>query len=207
MRQPRDDPAPPAAAPRAWGAARPIGACAVTRPSRAWPTVVAVSPQVVPPPHAATVPPTPKRPPRRRFLCAAFASGLGMAAPGLQACEFQTGWLRVTHPWTRATADGADSAVLCMRIDEVAQDDRLIHAQSPVAAGAEMVTASGPQRIDLPLLAGSTLEMHEDGLHLRLTGLRHGLQAGREYPLTLEFERSGLLLARLSVDFTAMRFR
>lgn len=131
-----------------------------------------------------------------------------MAAPAARACEFQTGILRVTHPWTRATLEGADTAVLCMRIDEVLQDDRLIGAQSPVAAGATMAGQGQTGRaVDLPLPAGSTVDMHEDGLHLRLTGLRHALQAGREYPLTLEFERSGLLLARLSVDFTALRFR
>jgi copper(I)-binding protein len=163
--------------------------------------------QAVPSSHAPPVSLTFTRMPRRRFLCTALAAGTPAMAPGVRACEFQTGWLRVTHPWTRATVEGAHTAVLCMRIDEVMQDDRLIGASSPVATGAEMAGPAAGQPIDLPLPTGSTLEMHEDGLHLRLTGLRHPLQAGREYPLTLEFERSGLLLARLSVDFTAMRFR
>lgn len=151
--------------------------------------------------------PTLARPTRRHFLCSALAGSAALAVPAVQACEFSTGLLRVTHPWTRATAEGADSAVLCMRIDEVLQDDRLIGALSPVATGAEMAGHEAGSAVDVPLPAGSAIEMHEDGLHLRLTGLRHGLLAGREYPLTLTFERSGLLLARLSVDFTAMRFR
>jgi hypothetical protein len=43
--------------------------------------------------------------------------------------------------------------------------------------------------------------MHEQGLHLQLTGLRLGLEAGRSYPLELQFARSGLVRAVLSVDF------
>lgn len=144
---------------------------------------------------------------RRTLLRAGLAAGATWVAPTARACEFQTGLLRVTHPWTRATDAGATVAVLCMRFDEVSEDDRLIGASTPVAQGAEMGGPEAGRPVSVPIAKDTLLELSEAGVHLRLTGLSHPLQVGREYPLTLQFEKSGLLLARLSVDFTAMRFR
>jgi copper(I)-binding protein len=144
---------------------------------------------------------------RRTLLRAGLATGVAMLLPPARACEFFTGTLRVTHPWTRATSADATTAVLCMRIDEVDQADRLVGARTPVALGAEMGGSGVGRAVDVPIAQGSVVELFEEGVHLRLTGLKQGLQAGREYPLELEFERAGLLLARLSVDFTALRFR
>ncbi len=147
------------------------------------------------------------RPARRHVLRTGLALGAACALRPARACEIYTGVLRVTHPWTRATAADARTAVLCMKLDEVSEADRLIGVSTPVAEGAEMGGAEPGRAVDLAVPAGSVLEMHESGVHLRLTGLRHALQVGRDYPLQLEFERSGTVLARLSVDFTAMRFR
>lgn len=146
-------------------------------------------------------------PARRHLLRTGLALGAVCALRPARACEYQADYLRVTHPWTRATAADASTAVLCMRLDEVTATDRLIGASTPVASAVEMGGALGGQPVDLLVPQGSVVELHEDGPHLRLTGLRHALQTGREYPLTLEFERSGTVLARLSVDFTALRFR
>lgn len=149
-----------------------------------------------------------RRPPpgmtRRSLIQAVPALGLGLALPAARACEFQIHTLRVTHPWTRATRLDADHAVLCMRIDEVTADDRLIGARTPVAGRTEM-SDGGP--VDLRVPAGSEFELAEQGLHVRLLDLKHPLQVGRSYPLDLEFEVGGTLFASLSVDFTAMRFR
>ena len=146
-------------------------------------------------------------PSRRTTLRMAAAACAAWALPPAHSCEFHTGSLRVTHPWTRATTGDATVAVLCMRIDEVTEDDRLIGARMPLATAAEMGGPAEGRPVDVPITAGSQLELHEAGVHLRLTGLTQTLQVGREYPLTLEFERSGLVLARLSVDYTALRFR
>lgn len=147
---------------------------------------------------------------RRR--CLLRASGVGLLGLGLgtrraRACEVQAEFLKVIHPWTRATAEGAEHAVLCMRIDEVTAPDRLIGVSTPLATGAEMGGGDPGRPVDVPLAPGEIVDMHDSGLHLLLTGLRQGLQVGREYPLDLQFERSGTVLARLSVDFPRMRFR
>lgn len=144
---------------------------------------------------------------RRACLALATGFGLGGALPRALACEVQADYLRVTHPWTRATAPDASQAVLCMKIDEITADDRLIGASTPLATGVEMGGGEPGRPVDVPLAPGQVLDMHDSGLHLVLTGLRHGLQVGRDYPLQLQFERSGTVLARLSVDFPTMRFR
>lgn len=148
----------------------------------------------------------PFSPDRRHALRNGLLLGAAFTWRPVQACEVQADFLRVVHPWTRATAADASSAVLCMRLVDITEDDRLVGASSPIATGAEMGGAEAGRAVDVALPRGSAIELHEGGIHLRLTGLRHGLQAGREYPLTLQFERSGTVLARLSVDFTAMRF-
>ena len=139
---------------------------------------------------------------RRRLL---LSAGVGIAAGSVvgiaRACEVQAEFLRITHPWTRATAADAQFGVLCMRIDAVTADDRLIGVHTPVADAAEMGGALRGQAIDLPIAAGSDIELHEHGLHLRLAPLRHALHAGRSHPLRLTFERSGVVHATLSVDF------
>ena len=138
----------------------------------------------------------------RRWL---LRSGLALAGtawlPAAKACEVQAEFLRVSHPWTRATAPDAEFGVLCMRIDEVTADDRLIGVHTPVADGVDLAGAQRGAPLDLAIAAGSELEMHEHGLHLRLAPLRLALHAGRSYPLRLTFARSGVVDTILSVDF------
>jgi len=138
----------------------------------------------------------------RRWL---LRSGLALAGaawlPATKACEVQAEFLRVLHPWTRATAPDAEFAVLCMRIDEVTADDRLIGVETPVADRAWVADAPAGQPLDFVIAAGSTIDMNEQGLHLRLAPLRLPLHAGRSYPLQLTFARSGVVRTTLSVDF------
>lgn len=143
---------------------------------------------------------------RRQLLRAGLAAGAMLALPAARACEFFALHLRITHPWTRASAPGATSAVVCMRFDEVTVSDRLIGVESPVAESAEMggltmggLTMGGPVNLAIP--ADQLLTLSEAGPHIRLVGLRHALMVAREYPLTLVFERSGSVQATLSVDY------
>ena len=143
----------------------------------------------------------PSMPERRRLLRQGLAVAGALALPAARACEVQAEFLRITHPWTRGTAPDDQFAVLCMRIDEVVADDRLIGVQTPVADGVWLPDAPPGQPLDLAIPAGSHIEMHEQGLHLRLAPLRMPLHAGRSYPLQLSFARSGVVRATLSVDF------
>ena len=143
---------------------------------------------------------------RRLALQATAATCLGWAWPQARACEIETGLLRITHPWVRATSADATTAVMFMRLDEVNTADRLIGVSTPVATGAEMGGTQTGVAVSIPVPVGSVTELSDAGMHVRLTGLKHQLHAGRDYALTLEFERSGTVLARLTVEYPTQRF-
>lgn len=145
---------------------------------------------------------------RRRLLQGGIALGVSLLLPDARACEFFATSMRVLHPWTRASAAGADSVALYMKFDEVTQADRLIGVRTPVAEGARM---AGPafdgkprQDIDFAIARGSTAEFTEDGTHVRLTGLKQTIEVGRAYPLQLVFEKGGTINAQFEVDFPAL---
>ena len=140
-------------------------------------------------------------PSRRRMLRNGTALTGALLLPAARACEVQAEFLRLTHPWTRATALNARFAVLCMRIDEVTADDMLIGVQTPVASGVLLPGAPAGQPLALAIPAGSQIEMHEQGIHLQLAPLRLALEAGRSHPLQLTFARSGVVRTTLSVDY------
>lgn len=149
-------------------------------------------------PHLPTAAP---RVDRRRVLGVAAALAASALCPPARACEVVAEYLRITHPWTRGTAPGAPFGVLCMKLDEVREDERLLGVRTPVADVVQLAGAAPGAPLDLAIPAGSLIEMHEQGLHLQLTGLRLDLEAGRSYPLELQFARSGVVRAVLSVDF------
>ena len=140
---------------------------------------------------------------RRGFVIGSLATAATLQSLPVLACEFHTGSLRVHHPWTRATRPGEVTAIVCMTFDEVSEPDRLIGAESPVATGAAMGGEAAGPVVDFPILPGRDWALTEEGTHVLLTGLRHPLAVGREYPLQLTFEKSGVVLAQLSVDFPA----
>ena len=55
---------------------------------------------------------------------------------------------------------------------------------------------AGPQTIP----AGGTLTMKPGGLHLMLVGLNGPLHAGQRLPLTLRFERAGLVRTSVPIQ-------
>ena len=141
--------------------------------------------------------------PRRDVLRAALAAGAAVLLPAAsaRACEFFCTSLRITHPWTRASAAGATTAVVSMRFDEVTEDDRLIHVETPMAAAVELVSKGAARPVDFLIPAGQESAFTETGVHIRLTGLRQPLEMACTYPLTLTFEKGGVVEADLSVDY------
>lgn len=142
---------------------------------------------------------------RRRVLQAGGALGLSLLWPQARACEYITSTLRVIHPWTRATAAGADVAVLCMGFDEVTESDRLILVETPICTGAEMSGAVARPGVDFFIPAGVGSALSETGTHVRLIGLKFALETGRSYPMKLGFEKGGVFNASLSVDYPYLK--
>ncbi|TAL13605.1 MAG: copper chaperone PCu(A)C [Aquabacterium sp.] len=145
---------------------------------------------------------------RRLLLQGGFAIGASLLLPRARACEFFATSMRVLHPWTRASAPGADGVALYMKFDEVTQSDRLVGVRTPVAEGARMAgpafAGKARQDIDFAIARGSTAEFTENGTHVRLTGLRQPIEVGRAYPLQLVFEKGGTINAQFEVDFPAI---
>ncbi len=143
---------------------------------------------------------SPAVPGRRGFL----QSGLALAivlTPAAQACEFFAANLTIVHPWARASAADASEAIVCMTFQDVTHADRLIGVSTPVAQTAEMSGDGAPPSMDFVIPAGRTTVLSEAGTHLRLLGLTFPLLLGRQYPLTLEFERAGIVQAQLTIDY------
>lgn len=139
--------------------------------------------------------------PRRAVLNAGLALGASLVVPTARACEFFAGHLTIIHPWTRASAEGATSAIVCMSFQDVTQTDRLIAASTPVAEGAEWGGEGERKTIDFTIQEGRTAVLSETGVHLRLLGLKLPMAVGRQYPLTLEFAQAGPIQTQLTVDY------
>jgi copper(I)-binding protein len=133
------------------------------------------------------------------MLRAGGALGLAAMLPAARACEYFTTNLRITHPWTRATAPDARSAVLCMTIDSVVRADRLLAVRTPVATGFEWAGIGAAR--ELVFAPESATVLSEQGPHLRLLGLVAPLETARSYPLQLHFEHGGVVDALLNVDY------
>lgn len=138
---------------------------------------------------------------RRSFLTAGLAVSTVLLVPAARACETFTSTLRILHPWTRATDAGDPFAIVCLTFDEVTSTDRLIGVRSPVATGAEMGGAKSGGPVDVLIPAKRETVFSEEGVHVRLVGLKHPLGLGRAYPLTLIFEKGGSIGTELSVDY------
>lgn len=140
---------------------------------------------------------------QRRHILRAAAIGLafGLPLPQARACEFYAPNFKLVHPWTRATADGADVALVSMVFDEVTAADVLVGVSTPVASHAQLGGVAAHDTLHLAIAAGQRLALSEAGIHLRLLGLRHPLEVGRAYPMTLAFQHAGLLSAQLTVDY------
>lgn len=142
---------------------------------------------------------------RRGVLRTGFALAGSLLLPSAHACEFYSDNLTIIHPWTQASAEGATSAVVSMGFKDVVHSDRLIDASSPVAEGAELGGRGEGAAIDFLVQEGRTPELSQAGVHLRLTGLKHPLEVGRQYPMTLVFAKTGPIPTQLTVEYTKFR--
>lgn len=138
---------------------------------------------------------------RRGFLCTGLALGVSLCAPTARACEYCAPNLRVSHPWTRATAKGATVAVVCMEFDEVTLADRLIAVETPVATSADIGGVAASSELNFHIPVGQVTSLSEEGSYLRLVGLKFPLEVARSYPLRLVFEKGGVVEATLNVDY------
>lgn len=115
--------------------------------------------------------------------------------------------IEVVDAWAKAslagTTNGAAFVTLSNRSGE---GDRIVGAESPVAAKVELHTHmmnDGVMKMRpvaaIDLAAGETAKMEPGGLHVMLLGLTEPLTEGASFPLTLILERSGRVQVEVMV--------
>jgi hypothetical protein len=125
--------------------------------------------------------------------------GAALAALLLAACDLQDSppQVAVGDAWARATMTGQTSTAVYLTIRNSGGTDRLEGVSSPVGGAAvhESSTSGGVMRmrpvaaVEVP--ADSTVSLRPGGTHIMLTGLSAPLPAGSQFPLRLDFQRSG----------------
>jgi copper(I)-binding protein len=136
-----------------------------------------------------------------------IASGL-MAGPA-EAHEFKAGALLLEHPWTRATAKGAEmGGGFVTIVNSGSEADRLIGGSFALAARAEvhemkmegdvMKMRQLEGGLDIP--AGATVELKPGSYHMMFMKLTAPLEAGTKVKGSLVFEKAGEVPVEFAVE-------
>ena len=135
------------------------------------------------------------------------ASALALIALPINAAPPRAG-VNIEGPWSRETAPGAKIGAGYLHIvnrGKVA--DRLMVASSPVSGKVEIHTMSMdggvmrmrplPNGIAIPANGSATLK--PGGNHIMFIGLKKPLKRGGTFPVTLRFEKAGLVTANFTI--------
>ena len=143
------------------------------------------------------------------------AAGVGLLmlfpAFALAAGETRAGDIRMTQPWSLALPPvSANGAVYLSLSNTGRAPDKLVGGSTPMAERVELHTSSmdgGIMRMRqisaVDLEPGGTAVLEPGGTHLMLVGLKEPLEAGKRFPLMLEFERSGMIQVEVAVQAAA----
>ena len=149
----------------------------------------------------------------RSALVAGFLAVLpaisGLAVAPAAAHEFKAGALILKHPWTRATAKGAEMGGGFVTIVNTGSTaDRLTGASFALAGRAEvhemkmegdvMKMRQLEGGLDIP--AGATVELKPGSYHLMLMELTAPLEAGTKVKGSLIFEKAGEVPVEFAVE-------
>jgi len=124
------------------------------------------------------------------------------------AHNHEKGDIQVRHPWSRATAPGAQVAAGYLEIrNNGTQRDRLLSVSTAAAKRVEMHVTRREGEVmqmrevktfDIP--ARERLELRPGGAHLMLVGLAQPLKKGERFAMTLRFERAGEIEVQFEVQ-------
>ena len=124
------------------------------------------------------------------------------------AQDIHAGDLVIQHPWARATPGGAQVAGGYLTIvNHGTAPDTLTGGSAEVAAKFELHTMAmdngmmtmrptGP----LTIPPGGSVTLIPSGIHIMLSGLKHGLKKGDIFAGTLAFEHAGTVPVRIEVE-------
>ena len=142
----------------------------------------------------------------RMFALSALAFSTAAIAHGSSV-----GTIDIVHPFATPSLAGSanGAAYLATLVNNGDKPDRLVRANTPVAASVQIHTmamdAQGVMRmreIDAIAVAPKeTIRMRPgQGFHFMLMGLREPLKEGATFPMTLSFERAGQVDVKVVVQ-------
>jgi len=128
-----------------------------------------------------------------------FLTALLLPTLFANAHEYQTGQLHIDHPWSMELPSNAPNAAAYFVIhNKGSQEDRLLGADTPMAARAElhehvhkddMMTMQQVQSVMIP--AGGEVKFEPHGYHVMLFDLKKHSVDGERFPMTLHFQQAG----------------
>lgn len=131
----------------------------------------------------------------------------------LLADEFKIGDIEITHPWSRATPEGAKVAGGFLIIsNNGSSPDRLVSVTGEIAGKAEVhemaVDASGVMKMrpladGLEIPAGGEVELKPGSFHIMFMKLEKGAKEGEKFKGTLTFEKAGTVDVDFAVEAMA----
>ena len=110
--------------------------------------------------------------------------------------------VQVLEAYTAHTNSKQRTAEVYARFVNVETTDRLIGADSDVCKRVELVAGDGTQRPYDSFQFKEDVEIgfREGALHLHLVGLKHPLEKGQSFVVTLHFEETGPLALSVTVQ-------
>ena len=117
--------------------------------------------------------------------------------------------LTVEHPWSRATAAGAETGAVYATLRNAGAADTLLSAESPAAATVEvhehLMSADGMMQMravqgGVAIPAGGAVEFKPHGYHVMLIGLKEPLKQGATVAVTFVFAKAGRVTAQAVVN-------
>lgn len=128
-----------------------------------------------------------------------------------QAHDYQAGELHIEHPWSRAMPPVAPTAAAYFVVhNQGGEADRLLAVSSPVAGKAELhehlhegevMKMQQVASVDIP--AGGEVRFAPMGYHVMLFDLKQQARDGERFPLTLTFEKAGVVEIEVAVQSEA----
>ena len=139
-----------------------------------------------------------------KFLALLSASALATPAAAQAPVLHVSGWARPT------VAAQKNAAAYVSIHNAGLGGDRLLSVASPAAANAAVHSTTmtgGVARMRavgaVPIAANGRINMKSGGLHIMMTGLKSPLRPGGKLPVTLRFERAGLVRTTLPIQMSA----
>jgi periplasmic copper chaperone A len=138
----------------------------------------------------------------------ALAATLVIAAPAV--AQSPQGAIHVEGAWARSTPPGAKTAAAYMTVVNTGHDaDRLVAASTPVAGEADVHRTSEENGVmkmrpagPVELKPGASLKLAPGGYHVMMMDLKQPLTDGKDFPLTLVFEKAGKIQVNVHVQRT-----